>query len=725
MNKKLLLSLLSLGMLCAFAQGPITPQRFERGAFHQAISPHKIITKEVKNENGVENKRTNKAKEEQPSYNVDFVLDFNTEKQSAGSFTIINQNTEFSSMRLGLWDLVCGSNVASIPAGTYDMIFHFTQLDTLDADCVNLTVIRENVTIDQDMQLYISANEAKNHIHFETLTPTGETLQIGTYTLDENWQMVLMEPGNIDDCLFQNRITCSDYGIVYYIKGNPGVKMVSDYYNSKGMLATFDFFVNDVSDRYSFYSYCTAFKEHEVFSTAFEAVGADGDVTFTNDPTKYIEYEMPFKAPYHQGEELCPIIWPIAQQKYEDFYSTIGSVLDPIVEGESIKCYLDAKVEDSPMGCFMPSLELSICKETSNQWGDIDYVPVISSMPLTIANGNIRLANNGTDSYIFKVPNEPMLRYDYDEKTENIIMYPHWPTHPAFSYTIDKAKGVIGNNCPILVSDPYQYQLGTRSNLVFLFDYLGRYGETSEGQTEAQVSIKLNREEFTTSQGWFMFEGMDELMSGEVDAMITNTLIDVDNLAGSNKAQLHYTAGAEDENPPTITMLHFKDSNDNMTDRFATGDEGMMEFTAGDFNFVGRSGVAIHHRYAPESVEVSYSPYGEDNWNELPVEEVPENYWPVMGWFYTAPLASVTGEAYLGWFDLKIRLTDAAGNWQEQVLSPAFRIDNLAYSGIATPRGDNAREVARYNLAGQRVDSNATGVVIVKMSDGTARKIIQ
>ena len=69
-------------------------------------------------------------------------------------------------------------------------------------------------------------------------------------------------------------------------------------------------------------------------------------------------------------------------------------------------------------------------------------------------------------------------------------------------------------------------------------------------------------------------------------------------------------------------------------------------------------------------------------------------------------------------------MTDAAGNWQEQVISPAFRIDNLAYSNVATVGKDNAREVARYNLAGQRVDGDAKGVVIVKMSDGTARKIL-
>ena len=59
------------------------------------------------------------------------------------------------------------------------------------------------------------------------------------------------------------------------------------------------------------------------------------------------------------------------------------------------------------------------------------------------------------------------------------------------------------------------------------------------------------------------------------------------------------------------------------------------------------------------------------------------------------------------------------------MLSPAFRIDDLAYSSVASVGKGNAREVARYNLAGQRVDANHRGVAIVKMSDGTARKVIQ
>ena len=77
-----------------------------------------------------------------------------------------------------------------------------------------------------------------------------------------------------------------------------------------------------------------------------------------------------------------------------------------------------------------------------------------------------------------------------------------------------------------------------------------------------------------------------------------------------------------------------------------------------------------------------------------------------------------------GWFDLKFRLVDEAGNWQEQTLSPAFRVDALVQSAVSEVRDGSAHEVARYSIDGKRVNANHSGIVIVKMSDGTARKAL-
>lgn len=55
-----------------------------------------------------------------------------------------------------------------------------------------------------------------------------------------------------------------------------------------------------------------------------------------------------------------------------------------------------------------------------------------------------------------------------------------------------------------------------------------------------------------------------------------------------------------------------------------------------------------------------------------------------------------------------------------------YYYSSVTPTGITRPAAtaDEAKEVARYNTAGQRVDSSAKGVVIVKYSDGSTKKII-
>jgi hypothetical protein len=543
---------------------------------------------------------------------------------------------------------------------------------------------------------------------------------------------------------------CKDIAHQETNSGNFGAIIEGEVYHSLGGEMFSDFYVNDVSDRYIFYSARYAFSNKCIYTSAYEVQGATGDVTITNDPAKFKLFEEPFTVAKHQGEDLYLAFDIFARQKASSGYHSTGIAFnEPLAEGETFKCYLSASPDDSNAD-MVPYIQPYATIKTveiidlgdGETWEEENYVPALVARPLTLTNGEPVYANNGMGMYDNRNERWVSFANEYSDEIEDedwdIIEYPYWPTHPAFTYPTDKKKGDLGNNCPAFFCNATQYEISyngidengnpvpmTARAFIFDYDYAGRYGEKRPDDiTDAQVSIKLDGEEIITGQGSFIAQ-MDEPLNGVIDATVINKTVLVDDMAGSNKAQLHYTAGAEDQNPPTMTMLHFKANNGDVIDRFSTADEGTLEFTAGDFNFwITPKNFVAFDRQAPESVEVSYSPYGEDNWNELAVEEVPENYWPVMGWFYTGSLAGVTGEGLNGWFDLKIRLTDAAGNWQEQVLSPAFRIDDHAYSSVASVGSSNAHEVARYNLAGQRVDANATGVVIIKMSDGTARKVI-
>lgn len=751
MKVRFLLCMMALWAICAAAQ-PQMPRVLEDG-FRLMPNPHQFTVKPMKAadkaEKGIAAKTTKatkrtKARADEATYQVNFVLDFDTECQKAYQIALENKDVYIDNYEQDIWELVKGSNVLTVPAGTYDILVEFNVLDTtqdFEWPSYNLYVIREQVTIDQNMTLNFASSEAKNHIHFQTLTIDGEPVYTGKWEVDENWNWTQLEAGNTEDVFAISQMVCPEIGLSYTISGNIGSTVVGDTYHMDCQDKGIDFFVNDVSERYTFFSHRVAIANGAIYSSAYETQGASGNVTITNDPAKFTLFEDPFLVSSRPGEERYRSFNFFS--RLEGAFSMHGTQIAstiPLAEGQTCKYYIGASTEDSQLG-YIPTIEPSVSVKTIEviDYGDGEiyehetYTPVMYSMPIAMSDGKLMFANNGTGGrYSLPGPSfsaEPSEELDWLGRDINV--YPYWPTHPVFSYDVSKKKDNLGNNCPLLVSDAHQYEITfdwedeegnpvseTYRNMEIGGSYLGRYGETPE--YTATVSIQVNGEDYAGP-----FYGMESLINGDVDVTFANDSVVVDDMVGSNMAQLHYTAGAEDENPPTMTMLGFRANNGDITDRFATADEGTLEFSAGDFNFVlTPQNYGAYNRQTPESVEVSYSPYGEDNWNELAVEEVPENYWPVMGWFYMGSLAGVTGEALNGWFDLKIRLTDAAGNWQEQVLSPAFRIDDLAYSSVANVGKDNAREVARYSIDGKRVDANHRGVTIVKMSDGTARKIL-
>ncbi len=741
MKAKLLLCMMVLAMLSAMAQPRVTDN-----GYIQMPTPFPVLTKTIESKASVTQtpKRANKAKAGAVTHQVDFVLDFDPETQRAfgiqldnNEYEIINDDGELNE----LYELVNGSNILTVPEGTYDILVTFQQVDMSQEmfALYKMRVIREQVTIDQDMQVNFAASEAKNHIHFETLTPDGEPVNMGKWTVDDdyiNWTE--LEPGNTDYLFFIQNIYCDDYGLLNINVGNFELTIEEGPHYRIGHEYIGDFFVNDVSDRYSFYAYRVGSKGQDIFTTSYEVNGASGDVTITNDPNKYILFQDPMIAQKHQEEELCLsyIIYSQFPSEADGVERLQVTLPTPLAKDEVCKYYISASIDDSQVGFipfFEPSVGRIVTQTTPWGWAQQQYVPALASMRLTNTNGVVVFANNGVASALTaSLP--PNFEYEYSESLGRIVRYPLYSTFcPSFSYSVEKKKDNLGNNCPIIVVPAGLEEFFGRRSLYFQKDFIGRYGEKKTDDTEeALVEIYNNGEKICSLTGSNEF-GLEQndFTNGEIDIIITNSneSVTVDDLPCSNKAQMHFTIGGDDQCTPTTTMLHFKANNGDVTDRITAANEGTLEFSAGDFNrrsFIDAEGnyFITYDRFAPESVEVSYSPYGEDNWNELPVEEVPENYWPVMGWFYTGSLASVTGEGLNGWFDLKIRLTDAAGNWQEQVISPAFRIDDLAYTSVASVGSSNAHEVARYNLAGQRVDANATGVVIIKMSDGTARKVI-
>ena len=351
-------------------------------------------------------------------------------------------------------------------------------------------------------------------------------------------------------------------------------------------------------------------------------------------------------------------------------------------------------------------------------WGESSYDDLGKTIatPYAIEDGQKVFHNIGhLDSYGSPSGKTGVLTENGEKK--DLVL----PSPVAFTYPAEECLGIVGDNCPINAVNFLSYYDEDEGDVMsFGINYVGRYGESRLcDDAETTLTFKFNGEEIEDPANW----SRDE--KGTWEFTVTNTNIVVDGLQGENKTVVYYDETNEESTCPGIEMLHFRNEA-GITDRFATAADGTMEFMGGAFKF----------NYYPEfwngdyecqpmDVTVEYSPYGEENWNALTVEEVPELFqMPGWGYFYRASLADVTGKATKGWFDVRFKLQDELGNWQEQVVSPAFRIDNLVSTAVEEVNAaTDVSEVARYSVDGRQLSAPQPGLNIIRMSDGTSKKV--
>ena len=303
-----------------------------------------------------------------------------------------------------------------------------------------------------------------------------------------------------------------------------------------------------------------------------------------------------------------------------------------------------------------------------NSYSDLQRLTY--GLPIFANKNGIEFINNGHPRYDF---------YSLIEMDERAIT-PFYPGQEAFSYTKKEKTGVYGNSCPINAIATYVDILDEDRRVTFSVCYIGRLGEirTADFSTidvEYKINgVKDNRNYNKNASGltYWGFKAIEEWIA---EVTFNNSNIMVDNLSGKNITRITFDNRLEDRSAPALQMLHFKNTAGLITDRFSTADEDILEFAAGDFNFLENESPKYFECKKP-AVEVLYSPKDNDDWKELKVYEVPELFKdPGFGYFYRGSLEDVTGKSETNWYDLKITLTDDSGNSQMQLISPAFKIE--------------------------------------------------
>ena len=638
------------------------------------------------------------------------------------SVTLLNSdsNLDYWAEEFGSHQVVC----ADVPIGTYDILTSQFAQDRSGL-CY---VIREQVNIASDTTIVLNLDEATNLVEANMLKPDGTLCTVPLIDMATN---ETIEEGNTNGMAMDFVIVSKEANdVIASHFANRGADFV-------GMVPPNRIYINNVSDRIKVIVSCSAGDSSTDYMMVQSKDGIDGDFTFVNDPADYVLYQEQFQpTPAYNPEEGGGTTAFDMQVTYNGImHGGVSGSSDRLAPNGLTSFYLDApeREDNSIKMLFYPGFgdhrQMSI-----REWSYEDEEGVVHTQTDTIysslhiygqaaivTKNGVEYVNSGHDiagNYSFHVPEDP---------NADILDY---PGNPHFSFTDQQKALAYGTGCPInavMAQNSYQDWIGGKYSALD-FVYLGRYGEVRGSDlSNATLEITYNQDSVICTDLSTMLESMYnfamEHKEGQIDVDVVNTNVEVDGLPGKNLTHVFYDWAQEDWTAPTLQMLWLRDSEGNIIDRFASGDEGVLEFAGGDFN--SHQTDRFWFDCLPQTVEVSYSPYDADTWEAFTVEEVPENFFmPGFGYFYRGELSQVEGNGEKGWFDLKIKLTDLSGNWQEQVISPAFRIDDQAYSSVANVGKDNAHEVARYTLDGRRISTQQPGINIVRYSDGTARKVL-
>ena len=629
--------------------------------------------------------------------------------------TIINENYYDQE----IW---MGENVVTVtlPPGTYDFAARFQSMEKGD----QYWVIREQVEVTEDATFTLCAEEATNHISFVNYGPDGNVLKHGLFGgYDEaTGEPIVLEEGNVEVTNITN---------VVYLKGvgyfSDNSHLISGPCSEELRTAPFnEYYVNDISNRYVFTQSRVCSNEPEVWYLSYFSTDDIHAGVIENHSADYVLCKENYQFSPHGQDEIgygAGITVFYLENKNLTLLKTltIGSKTPKQGDTYSTDIYNGIPFKDSydeGMNILVGNEFIDYYGLVYDEWSGREYYDVLGktiATPCAIENGQQVFHNIGhLDSYSSVSGKTAVL-------TENGPKLQVLPSPESFTYPAEECLGTIVDNCPINAVDVMNINDEYEGNVMsFSTNFVGRYGESRLcDDAEVTQTVKFNGEEIENEDMWFL-DG-----KGAWEFTITNNNIVVDGLQGENKTVVYYDQTNEESACPGIEMMHFRNEA-GITDRFATAAEGTLEFMGGayKYNYYPEFWDGVYE-CQPMDVTVEYSPYAEENWQELVVEEVPELFqMPGWGYFYRASLADVTGKATQGWFDLRFMLQDEAGNWQEQVVSPAFRIDDLISTAVEEVNAAaDVREVARYSVDGRQLSAPQPGLNIIRMSNGTSRKV--
>lgn len=647
-------------------------------------------------------------------FNVTVAFKFDREKYTTQMAVLLNKKKRYFVMLSGDDPNVL---VEGVVPGDYYLWTTFGNISVPDKPYY--TFIAKKVTVAEDMTVELSPDDATKVIKFRSLLPDGNAPVLpsvpnkdSNHNSDYDWTGATAK-----EIAAYTKIANDELGGLLSTATNM-LNISRDGVHSD---CTLDIAVNDLGDDWHFAQtrYIVDLSEAQYFAH----IGVDGTSTQPAVPAPdYAEWKYSFAANPtlsligNDGWDYGVLPIPLVNNEMDPGMWTYARGIAP-------KIFLS-----EPQGCNAENYKTSYCvemqrveinREEETSWGFSIDMRGISS-PAVYYDKDIQapaLSANGAAVHGSNI------WWNKDNITPGI------PGNVVFATAANDLSSPLGQDAPVAVVTPTVYDEGDYFDISFSVNYIGQYGEDRGGDSALSTAyIAIEGEEEIVCDYDDLMDELKELSEGKkllkpFSVEIANDRnILFDDIAGYNNTVMSYADPSKgDYYAPTATMLQFRNSAGEVTNRFAESADGYILLSGGDFTFIDEE----YWGCQPATLKVEYATRVGEEWREIAMTEEPENFlMPSFGYFWRGSLADVEGLTRDGWYQLRISMTDADGNSQVQTIYPAFCVEKFAGVESVDAADDADAPVEYFNMQGQRVTNPAAGQILVRRQGSEVSKTV-
>lgn len=600
-----------------------------------------------------------------------------------------------------------------VPSGTYDILLDFRKFST--PGIFSLTA--ENIEVSGDTELTLNLDDCTNHIVFEAVLPNGEAPLSHLYDDDGN----VYHAGNVYSAQAYTMLNHRSGECLSTQALNYDVTMEGNTLIDRGVNG--DVWINNTTAFNVSQTKAFTTKEGNVLvcipgtptttqSETYKAVASD----YLKVETNFAQVDNSF-----EGDNVNYRSWPVNVIGYRRVVAnrSIGESLYTSATLEyrewNSEVYYVANLGDLSSTFILPALSSKNCGvQTPNSlvgaFG-IDCPPVYAKKGEPVR-------------FMGYHPNS--VGYNYDKSFDYLDMafaFPvRWPMYnnQNYAFAADTEGLLFGEGCPST--------LLLRMGTTVCYDFIGRYGENLtvdllNSSLDVKYKGKTVCNEFLDMSAFNM--SSEARKRGNWDITIDNQNVKVAGRTGRNYTEVHFDNVGDETSTPVLIQFTGRDKDNNITSRFESAAAANLAFSGGSFEYCyGENYKQGWVCSDLKSISVEYAPYGTENWQPLEVEQVADKFFmPGYGNWYQCSLSSLDSKGEQGWFDVRIMMEDHNKNTMKQTISPAFLVgEDTGVQGVSNDQ--NVYEVSRFAIDGRPIPSREKGLNIIRMSDGSTRKVI-